>query len=113
MARGSNALEEARSLLKDRLKELEAERDRVQKALANLGGSGRRPGRPRGARGKRRRRTGTRADEALKLLSQNPGMRPSEIAEKMGIKPNYIYRLMNELQKDGLVRKRGKGYLPS
>jgi len=113
MARGSNALDEARSLLQNRLKELDSERERVQKALANLGGSGRGPGRPRGSRGKRRRRTGTRADEALKLLSQSPGMRPSEIAEKMGIKPNYVYRLMNELQKEGLVRKRGKGYLPS
>ena len=40
-------------------------------------------------------------------------MRPSEIAEKMGIKPNYVYRLMNELQKEGLVRKKGKSYLPS
>jgi predicted transcriptional regulator len=113
MPRGSNALDEARNLLEDRLKELEQERARVQKALSNLRGSGRGPGRPRGSGRKRRRRRGTRADEALKLLGQNPGLRPSEIAEKMGIKPNYVYRLMNELQREGLVRKKGKGYLPS
>ena len=28
----------------------------------------------------------------------------------MGIKPNYIYRVMAELEKDGKVRKDGKGY---
>jgi predicted transcriptional regulator len=101
-------------LLEDRLKELDRERERVQKALSNLRGSGRGPGRPRGSGRRRRgRRGGTRAEEALKLVKDNPGIRPSEIAKRMGIKPNYIYRVMNELQRDRLVRKRGRGYGPA
>jgi hypothetical protein len=58
----SNVLNEARSLVEKRLKELDQERTRLQRALADLGGgsSGRRgPGRPRGSGGgggKRRRR---------------------------------------------------------
>jgi hypothetical protein len=114
MPRRSNAVDEARTLLEDRLRELDRERDKVQKALANLRGSGRGPGRPRGSGSRRRRRRGgTRAEEALKLVKDNPGIRPSEIATRMGIKPNYVYRVMNELQKDRLIRKRGKGYGPA
>jgi hypothetical protein len=28
----------------------------------------------------------------------------------MSIKPNYVYRVMSELQADGKVRKEGRGY---
>ena len=28
----------------------------------------------------------------------------------MGIKPNYVYRVMGELQKDGRVKKKSRGY---
>jgi hypothetical protein len=31
----------------------------------------------------------------------------------MGIKPNYLYRVMPQLQKDGKVRKRGNGWHPA
>ena len=46
----TNALDEARDLVKKRLVELEDERQRLERALAELGGkvTGRRPGRPKG-----------------------------------------------------------------
>jgi winged helix-turn-helix DNA-binding protein len=78
------------------------------------------PGRPRGSRrkpanGRRRRRGrrgGTRADQALKAVQANPGITVSELGKKIGIKqPNYLYRVMAGLQKDGSVKKRGKGYV--
>ena len=114
----SNVLNEARSLVEKRLKELDQERARLERALADLtGGTAgrRRPGRPRGSGSgsggrRRRRRGGTRAAEAVKIVGSNPGISASEIAKKMKIKPNYLYRVMGDLQKEGRVRKRGRGY---
>jgi predicted HTH transcriptional regulator len=108
----------AAELIKERLRELEAERAQLERALASLTGGrqGRRgPGRPRGAaarrtgRGRGRRRN-TRADQAVKLIKDNPGITASEIAKRMRIKPNYLYRVLGDLQKDGSVKKSGRAY---
>jgi sugar-specific transcriptional regulator TrmB len=64
-------------------------------------GTGRR-GRPRGS--------GTRGKQALELVRSNPGITIPELADKMGIKQNYLYRVLPGLQKDGMVRKEGKGW---
>jgi CRP-like cAMP-binding protein len=64
-------------------------------------GTGRR-GRPRGS--------GTRSKEALALVRSNPGITIPELADKMGIKQNYLYRVLPGLQKDGMVRKQGRGW---
>src|SRR5215218_2485281 len=64
-------------------------------------GTGRR-GRPRGS--------GTRSKEALALVRSNPGITIPELADKMGIKANYLYRVLPGLQKDGMVRKEGRGW---
>jgi transposase-like protein len=112
----SNVLDEARTLVEKRLKELDQERARLERALADLTGGRvgrRRPGRPRGSGGGRRRRRGsTRADQAVKIVTENPGITASEIAKQMKIKPNYLYRVMGDLQKERKVRKRGRGYHP-
>lgn len=124
MAEGSNVLDKARGLIEERLKELADERSRLERALADLKGTRRGPGRPRGSSGggrngrrsapstkrRRRRRGGTRAEQALKQVADNPGIRASEIATKMNIKPNYVYRVMSELQEDGRVSKKNRGY---
>jgi DNA invertase Pin-like site-specific DNA recombinase len=116
MADTSNVLNEARALVEKRLRELDQERARLERALADLTGGRagrRRPGRPRGSGGgRRRRRGGTRADQAVKLVESSPGISASEIAKRLKIKPNYLYRVMGELQKEGRVNKRGRGYHP-
>jgi DNA invertase Pin-like site-specific DNA recombinase len=118
----SNTVDEAAGLIRDRLKELDAERAQLERALASLTGGreGRRgPGRPRrsGAtatpRRRRRRRGGTRADQAVKLIAASPGISASEIAKQMKIKPNYLYRVLAELEKEGKVRKDGRAYHPA
>lgn len=124
----ASTLDRARSALQDRISELDNEKARLERALRELGGrvARRRPGRPRGSAttsarrqttGTRARRSGrrrtTRADQALKHVSANPGITASEVAKKMRIKPNYIYRVMGEMQKEGKVTKRGKGYYPA
>jgi DNA invertase Pin-like site-specific DNA recombinase len=119
----SNTVDEAANLIRGRIKELDAERTQLERALASLTGGreGRRgPGRPRGSSGsasagqgsgrRRRRRGGTRADQAVKLVAANPGISASEIAKQMKIKPNYLYRVLAELEKEGKVRKDGRSY---
>jgi CRP-like cAMP-binding protein len=64
-------------------------------------GAGRR-GRPRG--------TGTRSKEALELVRKQPGITIPELAEAMGIKQNYLYRVLPALAQDGLVSKQGRGW---
>jgi DNA-binding IscR family transcriptional regulator len=49
----------------------------------------------------------------VKIVTSNPGITASEIAKRMKIKPNYLYRVMGDLQKDGQVRKKGRGYHPA
>lgn len=129
----SNVLDEALDLVKKRLAELDEERKRLERALAELGGTvtHRGPGRPRGSgrgpgrppkaaaaapgtpRKRRRRRGGTRADQAVKLVQENPGISASDIAKSMKIKPNYLYRVLGELEKEGRVTKKGREYHPA
>jgi hypothetical protein len=63
-----------------------------------------RRGRPKGS--------GTRGAEALALVKQQPGITIPEMAEKMGIKQNYLYRVLPGLADDGLVVKDGRGWKP-
>ncbi len=120
MTTNNSAVDKARALLETRRSELTDELKQIDDALAGLGSKPRRgPGRPRkataAAPGKRRRRRkgGTRAEHAMKYLGSHPGASASEIAGAMGIKPNYVYRVMGELEKEGKVRKDGKGYVPA
>jgi DNA invertase Pin-like site-specific DNA recombinase len=118
----THVLDEARDLVTKRLAELNDERKRLERALAELGGKavgrpGRRPGRPRGSgtkvsapKKRRRRRSGTRADQAVSLVEGSPGISASEIAKSMKIKPNYLYRVLGDLEKEGRVTKKGRQY---
>jgi ribosomal protein S25 len=123
MPSNTNVLDEARDLVKKRLADLDDERRRLEQALADLGGKAgkRRPGRPRKTKkrapastGKKRRRSrrrgGTRADQAVDLVKKNPGISAAEIAKKMKIKPNYLYRVLGDLQKEGRLKKKGRTY---
>lgn len=126
-------LDEKRSEIGARLKELRPlveEYTRLEAAAAALDGvgtpiangasaSGRRaPARSRSAtrRGDGRRGrpkgSGTRGAEALALVTETPGITIPEIAAKMGIKQNYLYRVLPGLEDDGLVTKDGRGWHP-
>jgi sugar-specific transcriptional regulator TrmB len=129
----TNVLDEARGLVQKRLADLDEERKRLERALAELGGkvTRRAPGRPRGSkkststasttstakaaatpRRRRKRRGGTRADQAVALIEKNPGISASDVAKQMKIKPNYLYRVLGDMEKEGRVKKQGRQYYP-
>ena len=127
-------LDQKRHEIRARLTELRPlvnEYERLQAAAAALDGvpaahaqtaagvprAGKRPAsaRTRGATHAKRGRpkgSGTRGAEALALVTANPGITIPEIAQKMGIKQNYLYRVLPSLASDGLVAKDGKGWKP-
>ncbi|HEX6781534.1 MAG TPA: winged helix-turn-helix transcriptional regulator [Solirubrobacterales bacterium] len=116
----------ARDALERTIRELEDQIKQAEQALIALGGKATRrgPGRPRGSaskktakaggapRRRRKRRGGTRADQAVKLIEQNPGISASDVAKQMKIKPNYLYRVLSDLEKEGRVKKDGRQYHP-
>ena len=130
----TNVLDEARDLIERRLADLDEERRRLERALGELGGKvAKRPGRPRGSsstasaasdtaaapkasgapKKRRRRRGGTRADQAVELITSQPGISASDVAKTMKIKPNYLYRVLGDLEKEGRVKKDGRQYYPA
>ena len=60
----------------------------------------------------RRKGSGTRAAEALSFVQGQPGITIPELAAKMGIKQNYLYRVLPGLEQEKKVRKQGRGWHP-
>lgn len=125
MPPSTNHLDVARDALEKTVRELEDQLKQAEQALAALGGKATRrgPGRPRGSakkatasasapRRRRKRRGGTRADQAVKLIESQPGISASDVAKTMKIKPNYLYRVLGDLEKEGRVKKKGRQYYP-
>jgi predicted Rossmann fold nucleotide-binding protein DprA/Smf involved in DNA uptake len=131
----ANVFDEARDALERSVRELREQLSQAEEALEKLGGKatgrgpgrrgpGRRgPGRPKGStnkasggttapRKRRKRRGGTRADQAVKLIESQPGISASDVAKTMKIKPNYLYRVLGDLEKEGRVKKDGRQYYP-
>ena len=69
-------------------------------------------GRPPGRRAGRRKGSGTRAAEALSFVQGQPGITIPELAAKMGIKQNYLYRVLPGLEQEKKVKKDGRGWHP-
>ena len=116
-------LEEKRKEIDARLRELRPlvdEFNQLEKAAAALAGvgGGAKPRARRASTGARRKRgrprgSGNRAKQALELARARPGITITELADSMGIKANYLYRVMPTLQKEGQVKKRDKGWHPA
>lgn len=119
--------DETRERALSRLAEIDEERKSLERILAEVGGkvARRAPGRPRGSakkasttpttgpRKRRKRRGGTRADQAVALIEKEPGISASDVAKTMKIKPNYLYRVLGDLEKEGRVKKQGRQYYPA
>jgi CRP-like cAMP-binding protein len=124
--RVADFLEEKRKEIQARLKELRPmveEYERLEAAERALAGVGSKPAaraaaaptrRSRGSNASGRRGrpkgSGTRAIQAKELVRARPGITIPELAEAMGIKQNYLYRVMPDLEKRGEVSKSGRGW---
>jgi hypothetical protein len=90
------------------------------KKVGRPAGSGKKAGRPAGKvgsptkarRGGRRKGSGTRAAQALSFVQGQPGITVPELAAKMGIKQNYLYRVLPGLEQEGKLEKKGRGWHP-
>jgi hypothetical protein len=113
-------LDEKRKEIDARLRELRPlvdEYNRLEKAAAALAGVGgnsaAKPARRRRRGRGRPRGSGTRAKEALELVRTRPGITIREMADAMGIKANYLYRVMPTLEAEGQVTRRDRGWHPA
>jgi DNA-binding IscR family transcriptional regulator len=114
--------------IEDQLRVLKDEASRLEAARAALtGGVGRR-GRPakngaartparlasrrngRSAATRPRRGGNTRANQAVELVRERPGITIPEIAKAMKIEPNYLYRVLPRLASDGQVKRDAQGW---
>jgi hypothetical protein len=73
--------------------------------------TGKKVGRPKGRVG-RRKGSGTRAAQALSFVQGQPGITIPELAAKMAIKQNYLYRVLPGLEQEGKLEKKGRGWHP-
>jgi Winged helix-turn-helix DNA-binding len=116
--------QDVRKQVEERIKELEplvAEYERLQQVAELLGDDvptkrARARSTPRRAitRGATSRRAqGMRSDDALKLIRANPGITVAATAEALGIGTTYLYRLLPRLEREGKIRKEGRGYVPA
>ncbi|MDQ8046976.1 MAG: hypothetical protein REI11_20390, partial [Patulibacter sp.] len=97
----SDFLDEKKAEIQARLEELRPaveEHARLQTALDALNGATRSSPSSDGARRGRPRGTGTRAQEAIDAVTKEPGLTAGEIAERMGINQNYLYRVLPSLE---------------
>lgn len=120
----TDVLEKVRDEIEEKIQDLApaaAEHARLlaaREALKAAGTrAGTRPAAPRSAAKPRRRsRAGrakprtTRKEQALAMVRESPGITVNELADKMGIKRNYLYRVMPALREEGLVEPGGEGY---
>lgn len=72
---------------------------------ATSGASDRRGGgRPKGS--------GIRAAQAVALVQAEPGITVPQLALKIGIKQNYLYRVLPGLEAEGKLKKQGREWHP-
>jgi hypothetical protein len=111
------------------LEPLEAEANQLEKLAATFaddtaaGAPAHRPSAAHAATARRPRRPakaelaaapgrGKRAQQAVAKIREQPGITTAELADAMGISPNYLYRVLPRLEREHQVTKRGKGYHP-
>lgn len=58
----------------------------------------------------RRKRSGARTAQVLTLVHEQPGITIPELATVMGIRHNYLYRVLPTLEQESVMEKRGRGW---
>ena len=119
----ASSIDRVKQSIRERLEEIEAERDQLLKALEALtdgsGGAavGRRRGRPPGSgrgRGSSRRSSGKRAPRGQRRQQvidslQGGELGPSDIARQLGVNPTQVSGLLRQLASEGVVTRGESG----
>jgi hypothetical protein len=90
-----------------------ARRGRPPKAAAAAATAGSTAAATPRRRAGRRKGSGTRAAQALQYVTGQPGITIPELAAKMGIKQNYLYRVLPGLEQEKKIKKQGRGWHPA
>jgi hypothetical protein len=116
----SETTEQVRALLHVRLEEIDAEAERLERALVSLTGApanGRSAASPRGgsraAAPKPRGRRAARGERQLQLLAQlkrSPGATSAELARAIGVAPSQASVLIAKAKAQKLIVASGSGY---
>jgi DNA-directed RNA polymerase specialized sigma24 family protein len=121
----SDSITRAGELLRARIREIDEERPRLERALSQLN-----PSRPssqsrqrrstparqsatgRAARSTKRKiaPAGQRQRQLVEYLRQHPGARPTEIAGALGVTPSNVQNILRQARNQRLVAKEGNGY---
>lgn len=110
----SDFLDQQRREIKARLDELAPavqEYGRLREAIAALDGVA--AAGTSSAATRRRGPRGTRAQQALEAIEQQPGLTAGQLAEHLGIGVNYLYRVLPGLENDGKLKHVGRGWFPA
>jgi hypothetical protein len=120
---GTDVLQEARTLISNRITDLDDERKRLENALKELGGkvAKRKPGRPRGSKaaatskastgnGRRGRPQGggSQLIKFLALAKTNPESDNQAIADHLGVKLSTATAMVSKVKSQGLVTRENK-----
>jgi predicted Rossmann fold nucleotide-binding protein DprA/Smf involved in DNA uptake len=122
----SDGIQEARTAIARRIKELRDEEKRLTRALEALadldgkkpaagkrvrGGREPRVDRRKPTRGRKRAPRGQRQAEFLTAVRKTPEQPVAQIAREMGVQPQQLYAIARKLRADGKVKRRGRGYV--
>lgn len=107
-----SVLDEARDLIQKRLHDLDAERQRLERALHELGGSIKPSRGGDTAPKKRRKRRGapggmSRYEQVIAHIRQHPGVRTKDVAQATGMNPQQVSGLISQARSESLIKTEG------
>lgn len=109
-------IDKARSVIEDRLHELQDEEKRLLAALKALGGKTKKPSRADGdskktQRRRRRAKPGEREKQLLASIKAHPSYKQADHAKEIGISGNQVYGLVSKMTKAKQIKKAKDGTL--
>jgi DNA-binding Lrp family transcriptional regulator len=114
--RVARRMKELRPLV-DEYRELEQVAERLGVSPSATADTPRRPRRTSGrarTNSARPARAGTngRRDQLLAMVKARPGITVREVGTELGVDPTSLYRIVHKLEKDGALKKNGRGLVP-
>lgn len=105
-------LQKALAAAKADAREAQKEVDKIEKALASLGGVARRRARSvtghRPVKRKRAPKKGGRQDQVLAYIKKHPGTSSGEVAKALKMNPSAVSQIITKLNKEKAIKKDGR-----